>query len=386
MKMKMIRSIAITLAFSVTAVFAAETVQETPTAVTAVSSEEIEMQSEDPTILERLEALEKQFEKKAAKTDWTEKVKLKADLRYRYEYIDIDGSQARNRQRIRVRIGAYADVNDATKLGIRIRTGNEANSGNETIGDSWNGKDTFFDLAYMTIAPEDGRYGALTFGKMKYPWKVITDMLWDSDINPEGIAYTYDTKLENTGVFASTGYMKVEEDSSSNDDLDLIAFQAGIVQPLNDNTKMTLGGSFFYFNDDYGPSTFPVEYQVAEAFTDLSIKELLPFPIKFFGSYANNIEESSDDEGFLGGIKFADAKKGKWQITVDYRDVDEFTTPNFVVDSDFAGGGTNVKGGRMKAKYNIFKNLQAGVSYIVGEQKSTGTDVDTLHLDLIAKF
>jgi hypothetical protein len=343
-----------------------------------------ELRSQLAAVTKRLDELENKPALEA-KSSWADKVQIKGDLRYRYEYIeasDIDSDK--NRQRIRVRLGAYADVNEATKVGIRIRTNAGQNSGNQTIGDEWDAKETFFDLAYITVAPEGGKYGAATLGKMKYPWKVVTDMLWDSDINPEGIAYQHSAKLGEANLFGSTGYFKVDEESENSNDLDLIAFQGGWTQALCENAKLTLGGSYFHYEDKM--AAFPVNYRVAEGFAELGIKKLLPVPVKFYGGYANNIEESNDDEGVIAGIKFADAKKGKWEIKVDYRDVDANTTPDYLVDSDFAGGGTDVEGARLKAKYNLFKNLQLGTTYISGEQKSTEADVDTFHLDLVAKF
>jgi len=370
------------LAVSTAASFAAE---EAASPVTAISSEEIATMPSSEDMLKRIEALESQVAAGNKDASWAGKIKFKGDLRYRYENInDDDGSIDENRQRIRVRLGAYADVNDFTTAGIRIRTGGGANSGNQTIGQGWDNKNVYFDLAYMTIAFNGGECGAATLGKMIYPWKTATDLIWDSDVNPEGIAYTYSTKLDNTGIFASTGYFKVEDDSLAND-LDLASFQAGVTQPLGEDTKLTAGGSVFaYYNAmDYGA---PVDYTVGEFFAELGFSDVLPIPFKVYGDYVNNTEESSDNQGLCLGVKFGDAKKGKWEAKVGYRDLDANAAPSDFADSDYAGGGTDIKGTRIKAAYNIGKHLQAGVTYIAGEQKSSGNAVDTVHLDLIASF
>ncbi len=380
MKKKMIGSMAAALAVSAVAGFAAEEAMDTPVAVSAVSSEEVEA-APALSIEERLAALEAQ----SKQSSWSGKVTISGDLRYRYENInDDDGAVDENRQRIRARLGAYADVNDATKAGLRIRTGQSANSGNETIGDEWESKGIYLDLAYLTIAPKDGRYGAATLGKMKYPWKVVTDLIWDSDVNPEGIVYTYSAEYDTLGVFTSAGYFKVEDDALAND-LDLASIQLGVAQPLGENTKLTVGGSLFaYYNAiDYGA---PVDYTIMQLFSEVGFKDLLPVPFKVYGDYVNNTEESSDNQGICVGVKFGDAKKGDWEAKLGYRDLDANAAPDPFTDSDFAGGGTDVKGFRVKGKYNLYKNLQAGVTYIAGEQKTSGNAVNTLHLDLIAKF
>ncbi|MBN2686519.1 MAG: putative porin [Pontiellaceae bacterium] len=313
------------------------------------------------------------------KSDWTDTITLKGDLRYRYEFNGVDGETSKNRQRIRLRIGAYADVNDFTTAGLRFRTGGSANSGNQTIGGDWNNKSIFLDLAYLTIAPEDGKYGALTLGKMKYPWHVASGMIWDGDVNPEGAAYTHSIG----SFFGSVGGFKVRENSGTHD-LNLISAQLGTKQPLGDSAKLTFGGSMFAY--DNAEATYATDYNIAEVFTDVSFSDLLPIPVKIFGDYVNNTLESDDNQGVSAGIKFGDAKKGKWEASVEYRRLEANAVPATFADSDFVGGGTDVEGAQVKAAYNIAKHLQLGVAGIMGEQISSGTDVQTVLLDLSVSF
>lgn len=346
-------------------------------AISAVSA--MADQEAEKTLEERVAELEAGAEK----SSWTEKVKIKADLRYRYEYVSVDGGDtAKNRQRIRVRLGAYADVNDFTTAGIRIRTGGDANSGNQTIGGDWNNKDVFFDLAYVTIAPEDGKYGAATLGKMKYPWKAVSDLIWDGDVNPEGIAYTYAAKLDNTKIFSSVGGFKVDDTDVAHD-LNLVSAQIGATQPLGDTAKLTVGSSLFSYHNAQDFLGF--DCKIAEAFSEVSFKNL-PVPVKFYGNYVNNVFENDDNQGACAGVKFGDKKKGKWEAKFDVRRLEEFAAPADFADSDFAGGGTDVKGFRAKGAFNIAKHLQFGITGISGKEISSGDDVKTLHLDLIAKF
>ena len=57
--------------------------------------------------------------------DWTEKIKVKGDLRYRHEMIKIEDEDARNRHRIRARIGVEANPTDNIKLGFQLATGSD---------------------------------------------------------------------------------------------------------------------------------------------------------------------------------------------------------------------------------------------------------------------
>lgn len=351
-------------------------------AIIAVSSATVFAAEEatEMTLEERVAALESG----SKQSDWSENIKLKGDLRYRFEHIDVGGSTAQSRQRIRVRLGAFADVNDFTTAGIQIRTGGTANSGNQTIGGTWDGKDVFFDLAYISLAPNEGAAGEVTLGKMKYPWKVVTDMIWDSDVNPEGLAYNYGTALDSTDVFVNLGGFKVVETPTSHD-MNLFSGQIGATRDLCDSAKGTLGASIFNYDNSEDFLT-GIDYRVVEAFTEVALKDVLPMPCKVYGDYVSNIDESNDQEGFCVGVKLGDAKKGDWEAKFGYRRLEANAAPPQFADSDYAGGGTDIKGFRAKAAYNIAKHLQLGVTGIAGKRIDTDTSVNTLQLDLIAKF
>lgn len=287
------------------------------------------------------------------------------------------------RHRYRARLGAYADVNDFTVAGVQIRTGGTANSGNQTIGDNWDGKSVFFDLAYLTLSPDDGKYGSVTLGKMKYPWTAVSDLIWDGDVNPEGIAYAYSTEIGKTTWFGSAGGFKVQ-DTSATHDLNLISAQTGITQPLSDQTKLTVGGSVFSY--DNAEDFMGLDFKITEAFMEASFKDVLPVPLKVYGNYINNLFEDKDEQGACIGIKLGDAKKGKWETSFDVRRLESNAAPAVFADSDFVGGGTDVKGFRVKAAYNISSHLQLGLTGISGKTISNDTDVQTVLLDLIASF
>ena len=284
----------------------------------------------------------------------------------------------------------FADVNDFTEAAIGIRTGSKANSGNVTLGDKFLGKEITLSLAYLRLNPEDGKYGSLTMGKMKQTWKSVTDMIWDGDVNPEGLSYAYDGKVSSTGLFGSLGHFKVT-DSATASDIDLNTIQGGIAQPFGEKLKGTLGGSFYsYHNADQLGLNAP-GYEIAEAFAEIGIKDVGPIPFKFYGNYVNNTDIDNENQGWCAGIKFGDAKKGKWECKYDYRDLELFAAPGIFTDSDFADGGSGVKGHRIKGKYNFAKNLQGGIAYVYSLRTPDGTftqdqQFNTLFVDLMVKF
>jgi len=366
-----------------------------------------ELRSEIDALSKRLATIEKENKTETKKADWTNRIKFKADLRYRFQYVSAedtsgsDMSTKKNIQRIRARFGIFADVNDFTTAGFGIRTGKKANSGNVTLGDHFDGFPMSVSLAYFDLAPEDAKYGKAIFGKMKQPWKTSTDLIWDSDVNPGGMAYSYNKKISHTALFTSIGYFRVEEEKSTHD-LNLGSAQIGVKQPFGEKIKFTLGGSLYAYDNakDFTdptspvlpvPENYPVDYRIVEGFSELAFKDILPIPFKLFGNYVNNTRADDKNSGFCVGIKFGDAKKGKWEIKYDYRQLGLYAAPAYFTDSDFAEGGTGVRGHRIKGKYNFYKNLTGGITCIVSERTPARTldrtqNFNTLMLDLMVKF
>ena len=56
-------------------------------------------------------------------------------------------------------------------------------------------------------------------GKTPMPFVKIKDLVWDSDLNPEGLAMKYDTGSEEFGVFVNAAFWWAEERSSTDDTL-----------------------------------------------------------------------------------------------------------------------------------------------------------------------
>lgn len=351
---------------------------------------QLKMQQQEMTDLlakmEQLEEKQSTTKEDVKAISWAKDIKLKADMRYRYEHSDIEDSRNKNRQRVRARIGLEGKANDEVTLGFRLSTGADANSGNQTLGDQWDDKEIYLDLAYINYAPVAVDGLDVTLGKFKYPWYVATDLLWDGDVNPEGIAATYETKVGETKLFGTTGYMLLTDQSTDSTDWDMAAFQIGAEQKLSENVKLTLASSVFAYQNSVEVAGTPEDYTVVQGTAALGVKKLLPVPVKFYIDAVTNTEADTDENGYYVGIKFGDAKKGKWEIKYDYRNMEENAAPTILVDSDFAGGGTGVKGSRFKAKYNLGKNFQLGSTYIIGQDMISDRDQNTFLFDLIAKF
>ena len=145
---------------------------------------------------------------------WTENIKISGDLRYRYEIIDEEGSNNRNRNRIRARLGITGKVTDDVEVGLRLATSEAFSSDkgdpvstNQTLDDAFSKKSIWLDLAYFKWSPKDS--GLNIFGgKMENPFYRSggNQLIWDSDLTPEGIAVQYTKSLgKSDELFANGG-------------------------------------------------------------------------------------------------------------------------------------------------------------------------------------
>ena len=354
------------------------------------------------------------FEQKVA---WAAKTEFKGDVRVRHENIKIDGEsdgKNKDRQRIRARLGAYTQINPQVNTGIRIATGggDDARSTNQDLDNYFDKKQLWLDQAYIDYHPTAVKDLHLIGGKMPQPWVSIGDVIWDSDINPEGVAATYKHDLGNSGVemFGSAGYYTLKDNVDGEGvqfrhDLSMYAGQLGTRFAPTDSLKVTLGGSVYgYKNDDdskcptTGTKTTPCalavngnstsEFRLYEGFGQVDIANL-PLPLSLYGQYVHNAATDSDqDDAWLVGFK---SKLDAFSLDYNYRDAQRNAVVGAFTDSDFANGTTGSRGHKVKLGYEIDKNFGVGVTYYLTKadyatttQKDANTN--TLQQDVEAKF
>lgn len=117
----------------------------------------------------------------------------------------------RNRARYRLRIGLRGTLVDDWFFGVRLETATNPRSANVTFGDDTSAGPGPFAKNSDSIGVGQAYFGykgikglTLTAGKMQNPF-VTTSMVWDPDINPEGLAeqYKYTIKLGGDTAVAS---------------------------------------------------------------------------------------------------------------------------------------------------------------------------------------
>jgi len=349
------------------------------------------------------------FEQKVA---WAAKTQIKGDVRLRYEDQNTDGAASNSgkdtdRQRVRARFGVYSEINPQVDAGIRLATGSssDARSTNENLDNYFVKKSSWVDLAYLDYHPTALPNLHLIGGKMAQPWVNMGDVIWDGDINPEGATATYKHAIGNSKseLFGSAGYYNLKDNVDGEGvqfrhDMKMYAGQLGGRFGVTDNLKLTVGGSVYGFDgegDDTATTlsingnTRGEEFKLYEGFAQMDITGLA-IPLAVYGQYVKNADASDDhDTAWLAGAKTK--LFDKWGLDYNYRDVQRNAVVGAFTDSDFGGGYAGARGHKLKLSYDIDKNFALGATYFMAESDTyvankTNADVDTLQVDLEAKF
>jgi predicted house-cleaning noncanonical NTP pyrophosphatase (MazG superfamily) len=351
---------------------------------------------------------------------WVEKVKVSGDLRYRQDHIDKQDSTGSwengvYRHRIRARLKVDAKVNDTFDLGVRVASGNDRSpiTTNQDLEDAFSKKELWLDQAYFNWHPASVEGLNVTGGKINNPFYKAgkNQLIWDSDLNPEGIAARYSTPLNDTDqLFFNGGGLWVDE-SSSVADISLWAAQTywkrtignpdhvlagatyydyGNIESSAD-LRSTWGTSNFYGNTTDGAGGYRDDFNIVELFGEYGFK-CGSLPTALFASWVRNIvATTSEDTGWLIGTRFNKAKDddpGSWECGYDYRETDADAVVGGFQESDHLGAQTNSKGHRFVFRYQLARNLYWYATYYLLEDTRTSSDLDYRRLmgDLVWKF
>ncbi len=356
------------------------------------------------------------FSRSLEASDWWEEIRLKGDFRYRYEMIDKEDKDSRQRHRIRARFGIYGKVSSCAKVGIQLATGsNDPVSTNQTLDDSFSTKRIGLDLAYLEAGLQNVPGLTMRAGKFKNPFfkPGKSELLWDSDWNPEGGAVTFERANDKVTLTMIAAGLWIDERSSS-DDSYLTAGQGVVRLHFNEKkSSVAVGGRFFnYINtqgfapffdpdDPMGNSVTTVEedggtalyyasgFKILELFGEATHK-FEKIPVTVMLHYVSNTAADNLKTGWLVGLRVGKAKKpGMWEFRYNYREVEKDAVVGMFTDSDFRGGGTDAKGHEVGAAVQLAKNIAFKVSYFINEiglEREEMEGFKRLQVDLQLKF
>jgi hypothetical protein len=412
---------------------------------------------------------------KILKSEWAQRIRFGGDIRLRYQgdfYDEENGelydpndpdellntTNDRNRIRYRVRLGMKAKIVDPrdvnvgkVDVGLRLSTGNQTNpvSTNNTLGDYSNKDSIVFDQAYLryTYTPDESLWGnnipkfTATGGRIPNPW-FYTDLVWDHDLNFEGVAINFLTDTQDItrwkGFFTAGAFPLQEDSISTSFDKWLYAGQVGFEYKPRFDITTKLGLAYYAYdnitgvvNDPSYPNetdpSAPLYFQKGNTLMDIDpdtdIKVALasdyklinitgkmdfgmyhPVHIIFVGDYVKNIgfdrEEVAQRTGVTNILEevvgyqigmtvgYPKIKEfGEWNVFYTYRYLEADAVLDAFTDSDFHDGGTNAKGWILGGNFGLYRNLWLKARWLTSNEISgLSTSIDTLQVDVNARF
>ncbi|MDQ1257469.1 MAG: hypothetical protein QG656_2074 [Candidatus Hydrogenedentes bacterium] len=352
-------------------------------------------------------------------------VKLFGDFRYRYDYIHQDPERlvngvrapfvgpdtesSRGRHRLRLRLGAQYIVNDEISVTAQVGTamGGDNVSYNQTLTGGYSKKDLWLDLAYFEYKPLKAAGLTLQGGKIKVPYYTPckTQLVWDHDLTPEGLALSYLREDFDPWTFnAVAGYFIVDE-RSVDYDAQMFGLQGTVKYNLMDEGRASIMGGLSYYDylntegyppffnntDNFSNSLnlavlsgltnsgfYANDFNLIEGLTELTFP-LGSLPVTAFGNYVINTEADDEyydtdrgEDGWALGMQLGKCVTPQsWSMRYEYRVVGRNAVIGAFTDSDFGAGGTNAKGHIVSADYMAFKNTRLALTYFINDTEGS---------------
>ncbi len=311
-----------------------------------------------------------------SKNEITEKLKIirpYGDIRIRFEE-DLVQKNARFRQRYRARLGFNATINSDFQLSMRVSTSNNPNDPNSThvnANDGFNQINIIFDRVYVRYNPKKMKQFGLWLGKFPNPFvnsKIFSEIVWDDDIQPEGLAFEYKSSWsKKTNIKLVNGSYFLSQFRTGDEKLWLNTSQITLQSKRNKNVHLTVSsGLYYYFNikgqqvnnsifDPNGGNSTYVDVEnpeilrysndffVNENFLILkmtSFKKDITFKTEFIQNFGSN----TDNIGWVAGVSIGSLKSAKdLKLYYQYQDIQKdaifspFANDDILIQTDYKG-------------------------------------------------
>jgi hypothetical protein len=179
----------------------------------------------------------------------------------------LNSTEDRQQSRARARIGLRADITGTLSAGFRFASGNLSSpvSTNQTLGNDFNKLNFLIDRAWLEYRPDPAL--AVWGGRMPNPWQ-STELLWDEDLNFDGVAARYNhdwgrdlVQFGTVGVFAleNTDFNYPSNSLAKENSRDkwLLAAQTGAEWRLSDRLDVRAALAWYEFVDYEGELSAP---------------------------------------------------------------------------------------------------------------------------------
>ncbi len=356
-------------------------------------------------------------------------------------------TEDRLRERLRLRLGIDALLTNGVHAGVRLSSGNTTDpvSTNQTLGQTGARYQTVIDQAYLRFdANPNAQLPWMTVwaGRTPNPW-VSTDLVWDLDLNFEGVAgswrYGFGGKGETpSNVFLTLGAFPLQEVELSSKDKWLYGAQLGVDLPWSGGGRARVAAAYYYFDNftgvrnapdstltDYtapkwiqkGNTLFDIRndtdpttnlYALAADYHLLDVVAAAELPVFGYkllvtGDYVRNLgfdqakvfalTGSVVDKrvnGYQVEVGFGSSQTGRrsdWRAYWTYRYLERDAVFDGFTDSDFHLGGTDAKGYILRGDWWFRDRTWVSLRYMTSNEiDGPPLGIDTIMLDINGQF
>ncbi len=366
-------------------------------------------------------------------------VKISGDLRVRYEFRsgqNLAGDNIdRNRFRYRLRPSFTGNLGSQWFYGFRLEGGSGSRSSNGTMADDggpWAKTNDALYIGQVYLGYKATKELTLVAGRMPNPF-VTTSLVWDGDINPEGVAEKFTRSVGGVTYFANLGQFLYDSanpqnnlaPAASKNDQYFLGWQGGVTVKLDKINSIQVAPALYnYVNNNRDAKTFVGAFSPTNqtAINNLFVLDVpvtyttalaTGIPFSVFGDFAYNFDGKDrarkygradlDDEVFAWqlGAQYGKAKKkGEWDAKAFYQQTGLFALDANLVDSDLFDSRVNAEGFVLGANYQLSDAVVFSLTYANGKTKDksaisagsgdlglpTMKSFNLLQLDFVAKF
>ena len=360
----------------------------------------------------------------------------------------LNTSENRQRMRARLRFGFETNLGSGWTLGTRMTTGNlkDPVSTNQTLGNMGARYQTGFDLAYLQWSgnSDTGRQVlTVSGGRIRNPFATATDLVFDQDLNFEGVAATYRLGMMRDDPYAHYVYLTAGafplQESELTRDKWLFGGQTGLDWKFSGGSRLRLGGGYYQYKNvagqrnaldstlldytaptwlqrgntlfdirnDSDPNTnlfaLAADYRLANASAAFDWRISTAYRVSLNADYVRNIGYDAARvrartgfavppriNGYQGEVAFGSAvmaEANAWRVAVGYRYVQRDAVLDGFTDSDFHLGGTDARGYTLGIDYGLTRRVMARLRYLsANEIDGPPLGIDVVQLDFNASF
>lgn len=301
-----------------------------------------------------------------------ESLTLYGDLRLRHESsFLLDDRLDRHRERLRLRFGANYSISPEVLVGARLTTGSldDPRSPHQTLGDGNRKLSLSLDRVFVTYQPSWLEGSTLTAGKFAHAFAqnpVYGELVWDADVQPEGIAGGYRIKglgpLETLELWAGE-YLLLEQAAAAEAAATVVqasgTFNLGggahvmgavgyyaysDVTPGGSTRILDLnnGNASVDRNGDGKADHFRSRFGILDSIAAVSgTAYSVPWTVSVEHIF-NTEAASADDQGWAAGISAGSTKKkGDWRLYYQWQLVEQDAVFTPVSQDDFLFGSNH---------------------------------------------